>query len=513
MTTLKWREKLSTTRNELDAKNEIITRLHKHLIAYNRFPHEGQSKVIKAFFKDKKKIIMGQCGRSFGKTEEILYMAWRFALTNPGTETYIVCPEISQARRIYWIPRRLQNYGPQEFVYEHRDSELRVVFKNGSHIMLAGCENYESLRGIKPHLVIYDEFQHHSQFFDEEVMQPNLSSGKVHLIVKGTPPKRHCYYIDFRDNLLTQIQQGSTDVFYIELPSVDNPTLDKEWLKRKRSELIRKGKINVWLREYEGKLVFDTEHAIFPFFDDTTGGKHVKPAATIARILQPDRGKLNWYDLYDPGTASVFGALYIAHNPYTSQLFIVDEIYATEKREMTSKAVWNKGTEIRNRHYKNQSAWLHYYDEAALWFANEVMSQFDVGMIPTHKQQAETRRKNDEGRAGESLLNTLMMTDNKFIVSDRCVKFIWEMRNYVTDEKGNYPKKHDHLMDLLFYFIHVSGFEFYEGTDPEATSEFDGEEIKRPKSLEELFTEVKRQEDPLDYEPEYYDYEEYDIWN
>lgn len=454
----------SEDRDYLDQQNIILSKLHAHLHKHKRFPHEDQSAPLRAIFAEGKKIVMGQCGRSFGKTEAILYIAWRFALMNPGSEIYIICPEIKQAKKIYWLPRRLQGYGPQEFVSEHRDSELRTVFFNGSYIILDGCENYDSLRGIKPDLVIYDEFQHHNAMFDEEVMQPNLGSGKVALVVMGTPPRADCYYVKFRDALLYNLKEGDDELFYIELPTACNPTQKKDWLSKKKAELIRKDKYNVWLREYEGKLVFDTDNAIIKFFRPE---KHVFSDPYLKKLLQPDRHKMQWWELYDPGTATVFGTLFIGLNPYTSQVFIMDEIYATDQAEMTASAIWEKAQKKKEELCDRESRWTGIYDEAATWFMNEVQRRYGAALMPTRKQRAV--KEESEGRPGESLLNSLLLADRKFFVSNKCEKFIWEVMNYVRDEKGQYPRKNDHLVDLLFYWINDSGYELDEAVEGDET--------------------------------------------
>lgn len=489
-------------------QNEILSKLHAHLRMVGRFPHEGQGEVIRAFFNDKKKIIMGQCGRSFGKSETVLYIAWRYALLNPGKEIYIICPELKQAKKLYWLPKRLQNYGPQEFIAEHRESELRTVFTNGSYIILDGCENYEAMRGIKPHLVFYDEFQHHSQYFDEEVMQPNLSSGKVSLLVFGTPPKIDCHYVHFRQNLLDNIQRGNSKYMYIELHSAKNPTLDKVWLAEKKADLIRRDKYNIWLREYEGKMVFDTESAIFPFFNEK---KHVYEHNYLMKLIHRDRHKLRWYDLYDPGTSTVFAGLFIAHNPYTGQLFLLDEIYAQERKECTTQAVYRKSIDIRKDLYDYEDEWTGYYDEAAAWFANEVNEQFGRNLIATHKQKVHAT--NEEARAGESILNTIMMSENAFFVSDRCVKFLWEILQYMFGENGKYPKKNDHLMDLLFYYVTETNYTIIEEVD--RGDDYSEGISKKAQTISQAIHAQKTQSDlSYGYGEDYFDEDPGDgIWN
>lgn len=465
-----------------------------------RFPHEGQFPLLRAFFSDRKKIIMAQCGRSAGKTEQNLYIAWRYGLTNPGSEIYIICPEIKQAKKIYWMPKRLQYYGPQRYVKEHRDSELRTVLYNESYIVLDGCENYDAARGIKPNLVFYDEFQHHTQFFDEEVMQPNLSSGKVHLVVTGTPPKRVCYYTEFRDYHLQAIAKGDESRFYVEMHSDVNPSLDKAWLAKKREELIDRGKENVWLREYEGKLVLDTESAIFPYFSR----EHIYPRRLIEESLARDKKKLQWYAIFDPGTSTCFAALFIAYNPYTAQVYLLDEIYALEKHEMTATSVWTKASQIKSRWGVEADDWMNYYDEAAAWFANEIRDIYGAALFPTQKMRAV--RVDDEGRAGESVLNTLMAKANHFYVCDDCEKFVWEMDNYVKNEQGKYPKNHDHLVDCLMYFTQNSGLQ--ANFIPDVAAEELGRERKRIKTIDELYRDVKAKNNLTEsLDVDYYDTE------
>lgn len=409
---------------------------------------------------------------------------------------------------------RLQRYGPHQYVKEARDSELRLVFNNGSYIVLDGCENYDPLRGIKPNLVIYDEFQHHTKHFDEEVMQPNLASGSVSLVVMGTPPKRVCYYTEFRDFHLDKIRRGDTSRFYVELPSEANPKLDKAWLAGKKQDLIEKGRYNVWLREYEGKLVLDTEAAIFPFFDID---KHGQEKEELKRILERDKRRLNYFTVFDPGTATVFAALFCAYNPYSGQVFILDEIYAKDRQDMTARAIWQKAMSIQSYWLDESSKWLNYYDEAATWFLNEVTDLYRnspdfSGLIPTHKQRAKTLRAESDGRAGESIIDSLMLEPKKFTVSLDCENFLWELDNYVKDEDGNYPRTHDHLIDCLYYFIQNCNIEL--SLKPDTIARDDEFEFKRTRTPVDLLrTNVAKRDIAASIQTDYYDDGDIsDIW-
>jgi len=491
---------------------EQLSALHRHLVSQRRFPHPEQGPVLRALFAENRSVIMGQCGRSYGKTEIILYIAWRFSLTHPGAETYIICPELKQAKKIYWFSRRIQRYGPRHFVAEEWESKLQLIFKNSSHIILDGCENVEALRGIKPDLVIYDEFQHHSHFFDEEVMQPNLSSGRVSLVVMGTPPKRHCYYVDFRNVVLQKIKEQNPRYAYFELPSWCNPTLDRKWLEEKKKDLFAQGKQNVWYREYEGKLLFDTESAIFPMFHPPT---MVLPHENIAEIIKKDQKKLQYWAVFDPGTATCFAVLFVAYNPYTSEVFLLDEIYETIRSETNASKIWSRANQIKTLYNDDLPVWTNLYDEAAAWFETEVRSEFSENefvLIPTKKERRNTI-DSQEGRPGESLIMNAML-QKKFFVSSRCPKFVWEIEQYTKDEFGRYPTSHDHLMDCLFYFFAASNYTIRQQNDPEQIEK----QALRSKRAESFQQAVDRELFKLDYtlgyDSDFYDTDPIgELWN
>lgn len=461
---------------------QAIHDLHTHLHTSGRFPRGDQAQIIREFFDNGKMVLLAQCGRDSGKTEcAILYIGWRFALTHPDSQIYIICPEKLQGKKIYWSSNRLPNYGPAKYIAQggKLKSELRLVFKNESSITVDGCENYDALRGIKPHLVLYDEKQKHTKHFDEEVMQPNFSRGNVALVAACTPPKRYCDYVDFRKEIVEKVQQGHPKYFYVELPTWANPLSDRQWLQEKKDDLIRRGKQNVWYREYEGKMMFDTESAILPYWDRQ---RHVKTEDEIRKIIRNDIKRFEWYAVFDPGTATCFAALFLCVNPYTSEVYIVDEIYETRRGYNTAMKIWERANRIKNAWYPDLDQWKNIYDSAAAWFPMEVLAEYahreedtDFGFMPTNKQKLSPRQ--EEGRAGESILNALMeshhvedngvtLSSQLFHVNEKCENFFREVESYVTDETGKYPKSFDHLMDCLFYWVINSNYTITNVFDP-----------------------------------------------
>lgn len=406
--------------------------------------HSGQIAIARALFRDRKTIIQAQLGRNCGKSEIALYCAWVYAMTNPGSQVYIICPQRKQGKEIYWASGRLKYYGPPEYLAgEPKESELRLQFKNGSFICVEGAENYSALRGIKPDLVIYDEFQDHIKEFDVEVMRPNLIAKRASLLVFGTPPKRDGYYYEFKKQLLKQVEDGDTTRMYLQLPTSTNPSINKEELAKIKKALIAQGDEAVWKREYLAEDCIGGAEMVFPLWSRE---RYVKPHSLLLSFLEKARNELRFGWISDPGSTSTFACLFVAYNPYTCQLFVLDEIYEQDRRRTDTKSIWDVARPKMLAINPDLREWRKIADEAAAWFRHEMSANFGVSIGPSRK-----RKHNKEENI--SVVKMLMAQDESFFVSDRCVKFMWEIENYATDDAGVLPDVNDHLMDCLDYSI------------------------------------------------------------
>lgn len=432
-----------------------INLIHKRPI------HDAQIKVAQDYFVNGKKIIQSQWGRNSGKTEVIIYIATVAALLNENWWIMIVCPQYKQGKKIYWHKKRLQKYAPQEYVQMTHEADMKVEFKNGSIITVEGCENYENLRGAKPNLVIYDEFQLHSEEFHVEVMQPNLVERTSSLLVFGTPPKqRSAYYVTFREEHLSLIKKGDTERSYYEFSSYVNPANNKEELDKRKVQLYASGNEIIWLREYEGKLVFGGEDAVFSPWNE----KLIKPHAVLMSALENDKQKLKWYTVCDPGTTTCFAILFIAYNPHTQQIFVLDEIYEKDRNRIDARQIWNRLKKKQEELYPNypHKTWTCIYDEAAAWFQREIQANFKESIIPSNKYSNYAGGEETD----ISRIKMAMAQENSFNVSNRCYWLIWEIESYMTDEEGRFPDENDHLVDCLKYFMQRSNWKLVE--KPEA---------------------------------------------
>lgn len=442
--------------------NSIYDRINN---IHKRPLHSGQIQVAKDYFNNNKRIIQSQWGRNGGKTEGLLFIATTAAILNSNFVIYIITPERKQGKEIYWASRRLQEYAPPEYIESEKDTEVRLTFKNGSFICVDGCENYTAHRGLKPNLVFYDEFQDHNKEFHLEVMAPNLLGKESSLIVFGTPPKRRSsYYVEFREQLIKQINDGDKTRAYYEFPTSINPRIDKSELEKTKKQLFTSGDEPIWYREYEGKMMFGGEDVVFPNWNP---GVHTKAHDVVMSFLEKDRKKLKWYTICDPGTSTCFAVLFICYNPFTQQIFVLDEIYEKDRKRADSKQIWERIRKKEEELYPGSrlNDWKRIYDEAAAWFHNEIAALHRGQMLSLTPSQ---KQKNNE-ETDISRIKMAMAQPGALLVSNRCYWFRWEIESYITvvDKNGDakYVDSNNHLLDCMKYFMQTSGWSLMEKTE------------------------------------------------
>jgi hypothetical protein len=399
-------------------------------------PHPAQVRIGQALLHEGFKSVFAQCGRNFGKTELVSYLLWRYALTYPGSENYYFAPFMKQAREILWASRRIQTFGPESLLSQSpNNTEMRLTFGNGSFIKLDGSDNVDAYRGVKPKgLTVFDEFKDFRPEF-YEAYDPNRAAHDSPLLIIGTPPE-----FDNQFNTVAQSHRKAPTKAFYRFPTSANPHISKAWLKAKRDELIGNGESDVWEREYEARFVKGGKRSVFPMLPEPTDHERVIAA------IQKDRKKLEWFVWCDPAAASVFGVLFAAINPYSKVIYLLDEIYEADASEMTVNRIGPRLINIRDNLFRDfEVEWRHGYDEAATWFASEMLDHFSIGFEPTQKAA------NDK-EAGFSLIRDIIR-DGRLIISSRCPKLLWEMEQARKDEKGKIIKVNDHLIDCLRYIL------------------------------------------------------------
>jgi hypothetical protein len=170
-----------------------------------------------------------------------------------------------------------------------------------------------------------------------------------------------------------------------------------------------------------------------------------------------DRDTIQKNRFRDPGTVTCFGVLIAAINPYSKEIYILDEIYETDQRETSTRKIYPRSEAKALELYPGSNIhddFIKTADEAAAWYMNEVMDQFGVYFSPTSKNH---NKKED----GISLIKDIMLF-NLIQISDRCTNLAIEIDKYALDDRGNIPKKHDHLIDCLRYLLAAAHYNMHE---------------------------------------------------
>jgi hypothetical protein len=424
---------------------DVIQRLHSSWT-----PHTGQIPIGQALFYDRIREIFLECGRNFGKTEFIDYAVWRTAMTTPNSTNYIFYPLLKQAKEVIWKSKRVLEFGPSDWIAGTNDTELRITLKNGAFIKLDGSDNTESYRGVKiknGSLVVMDEFKDFKPEFYEAI-EPNFIDAYV--LIAGTPPERDdCQFIEVADEFARNPKK-----VHFNRTCFDNPHISRDFLNSKRDELYIKGDGDIWEREYLAKRVKGGKRSIFPMISsfETT------PHRDLIREISRDKSSLEWYIIADPGSATCFAQLFVAINPYTRMIYMLDEIYETDAAETSVGKIGRKMIEKRNELFEFKESWELGHDEAAKWYENELFDQFGIDSLPVKKKESDKE-------TGLSLIKDIFI-EGKIRISDRCKNLMAEMGNYVKDRNGKIPKENDHLIDCFRYLLILAQYDLNKKDKP-----------------------------------------------
>ena len=427
--------------------------------------HDDQIDQLKPLYSEDNEInsIFISCGRKWGKTELVGYVLWRHALLNPGSACYYVGPEATHARKILWDNGRIQKFlgkATEKYIvhpYGIKDQAMKIKLKNGSFIQLVGSDNYQVANGLTPHIAVYDEFKAFNNRWHTE-FAPNRAAKAAPLVIIGTKPRSGNKNMDQYNDIMAYAKNNPDEWYVAERTTFDNPInhlpAQKQIINQEIKQLIERGEEDVVQLEYYSKVLHGGKRAIFPMFDSRL---HVKNHLDLTNEIKNDLKALEWYLIADPGTVTCFGALLCAINPYSKKVYILDEVYETNQRDTSTRRIYPTIEAKTWDIYPNSKIsedWVKVADEAAAWFMNEVMDQYEVYFSPTDKN-------NNKKEAGLSLIKDQLI-HKMVVISDRCVNLVSEIEKYALDDRGNIPKRHDHLIDCWRYLNAAANYNMHE---------------------------------------------------
>lgn len=418
-------------------------------------PHAKQKKVLEAY-KAGKTGVFARCGRQSGKTMEACDIAWLQAGTFPNSVVSIITPERKQGYKVYWKKRTIQNFGPKDWIKKVDNEHMTIYFHNGSYIEIDGSDNIDSHRGDTKNFVILDEFKDiHPEFF-EEVVEPMLLTTNGKVLIIGTPPKTPESH--YREREIASLNDPDWEV--VHWTSYDSPYTNKTKLEVKKASLQAMGMLDTFKREYLAEYTHGGKDSVFQMFSRST---HMKAVSVVQRYFHQNKDRMELYWINDPGTSSVFASLFVAYWREKGQIILLDEIYERDKQKTHTGAIYEAAVTKIAPFEPDINKWQIGYDDAAVWFANELKAQCGLPAYPVKKASREKEE-------GISLIKAFMLAKNAFIMSESCENTAKELENYIM-VNGQYPKINDHEIDNLRYLTTFANMVLALGDNEELIEE------------------------------------------
>lgn len=453
------REKTPTPSHILNDQRLKDTAQLFHALNTKWAPHSGQIEIGEAIFAQGARRIFLECGRKWGKSEFAVDLCWRLGNMMKDSQIYYYGAYAKAVREFIWSPGRLQNHGPTEYVKEIHKTEMRITFHTNTFVKCDGADEFRVSKGYNPDVVILDEFADYPEDF-WIAMSPNFASKDAIVLIITSPPWMLesepgkpvicCRIADLWAKYENEAKAAGkrSKYKYLNHPTHINPHISKEWLKQEEEELREMGLDDVWEREYLGRRVIGGGKRIIPTFKP----EHIRPHEEIMAEIEKDLNILQWASIADP-SQSAFGVLLMAVNPYSKDVYFLDEILEKEDAETTEQALWPRIQEKEDELYPPEKAmdedrFLRTADEAAKWWIVGCASDPEINV---HYNPTEKHLHSKE--FGLSLLRAIFKSGRGH-VSDRCKWLAWQMENYKRDKRGQIPKKNDDLIDCGRYGLH-----------------------------------------------------------
>lgn len=132
-------------------------------IYLNKFqPRSYQIPILDALENKGYRRVLAILPRRAGKDLTAFNFCIRYLLKNVCV-IYYIFPTYSQGRKIIWESitnsgQRILEYIPDEVIESSNGQEMKIRFKNGSLFQIVGSDNFDSLVGTNPKVIIFSEY-------------------------------------------------------------------------------------------------------------------------------------------------------------------------------------------------------------------------------------------------------------------------------------------------------------------------------------------------------------------
>jgi len=243
--------------------------------------HEKQKQIVESNARFK----VVRAGRRSGKSAVMVEIMLFEAMSQKDRNVFYISPTMKQSRSIIWetLKARLQGVG------ELNESRLEVVVptRDGgkSRLYISGFEARENFRGMKAHLIVFDELDTMKDFFIgwQEIFRPALTdtAGKATFI--GTPKKEN-------PNLrrLEKIAETDPDYEAFHFTTSDNPHVPETEIQKAKEELD----YDTYKQEYLAEYI-DNQGSLF---------RYTSLVDVFSNTIVKDNSKYLIVDIADDGS-------------------------------------------------------------------------------------------------------------------------------------------------------------------------------------------------------------------
>jgi hypothetical protein len=165
----------------------------------------------------------------------------------PGSVNWYVGPTYGAAKDIAWeiFKRNVEPFREYDLIEKAVESDLLIKWRNGAIIHLKGADKPDSLRGVKLHRLVIDEYAIMKKEIWEEVLQPATSDTKAPVLILSTP-KGYNHFYDV-DNMA---MKHPADWYSKHIKTSEAGTIPPDEIERARRDMDPR----VFRQEYEASF-------------------------------------------------------------------------------------------------------------------------------------------------------------------------------------------------------------------------------------------------------------------
>lgn len=250
-------------------------------------PHQWGRAFLKAFDDRKARFFILNWHRRARKTTHALNLLIRECCTQKNQTYLFVAPTYRQAKNIVWRdPNMLSRYLPEGTVVRRQETELFVEFTTGCMLVVRGCDDPDSIRGIDCQGVVFDEFSLHKAEVWEEVIRPIIAQRSDRWAVFAFTPKgmnvAHDYWVN---------SEKWRDWYRSELRASTSGIIPKGELEKARREMPQE----TYLQEFECKFSSDAL-GVFKGLSNVIAGHLEQPSPEYDYVMGLDLAKTQDYN-------------------------------------------------------------------------------------------------------------------------------------------------------------------------------------------------------------------------